>query len=354
MPLAKTCLICHALKPVTNELSIKAKEAKRLWLFVLIVLGLPAIVSQFVPTKRHFDAEPIASLKAEKPDLVLIGDSMLDSRIDAGLLADRLGDDHRVEILWNGGAASACWYLMLKNYVVASEIHPTRCCIFFRDRLLTDPSFRTGGIFRSYFESLMHDDEPAIRTVLGKKISPDEKGLERLTTWLYPLNARRHVYQEAIGHMMFGVAAPRRHDAKKLERLVNKTFDVAKMRGEVMAEASDVSETVVKPFDPSPRKSFLPYMVETAAQAKVPLCFARVKRHPDLNGQRPESEELRLYIRDLRAWLESHGCVLIDDTDDPSFTPDMYLKAKDDHIGPWAKERSTEIYAEKLRPLLAP
>jgi hypothetical protein len=339
---------------VTKELSIKAKETKRLWLFVVIVLGLPAVVSQFVPTKRHFDAEPISALQAKRPDVVLIGDSMLDSRIDARLLEDRLGNGHRVEILWNGGAASACWYLMLKNYVVASGVHPKRCCIFFRDRLLTDPSFRTGGIFRSYFESLMHAEEPAILAVLGKNISPQENGLTRLVAWLYPLDSRRHVYQEAIGHMMFGVAAPSASGAKKLERLVNKTFDVAKMRGEVMAEATDVSETVAKPFDPSPTKSFLPAMVETAAQAKIPLCFVRVKRHPDPAGYTAQPEELGVYIRELREWLENHGCVLIDDTDDPSFTPDMYLKAKDDHIGPWAKKRSTEIYAEKLRSLLAP
>jgi hypothetical protein len=201
----------------------------------------------------------------------------------------------------------------------------------------------------------MHEDEPAIRAVLGKANAEEEgSGLERVMAWLYPLNSRRHVYQEAIGHMMFGIAAPGGHNAKKLERLVNKTFDVAKMRGEVMAEASDVSETVAKPFDPSPAKSFLPHMVETAAQAKIPLCFVRVKRHPEPDGRTPHPEELRVYMRELRAWLESRGCILIDDTDDPAFTPDMYLKAKDDHIGPWAKKRSTEIYAEKLRPVIAP
>jgi hypothetical protein len=337
-----------------KDLSIKAREAKRLWLFVVIVLGLPALVSQFVPTKRHFAPEPIASLRSKNPDLVLIGDSMLDSRVDARLLEGRLGDKHRVEILWNGGAASACWYLMLKNYVVASEIHPKRCCIFFRDRLLTDPTFRTAGIFRSYFESLMHDDEPAVRAVLGEGTAPKGRGLTSLVTLLYPLDSRRHVYQEAIGHAMFRVPAPNAATAKKLERLVNKTFDVAKMRGEVMAEASDVSEAVAQPFDPNPRRSFLPHIVETAAQARIPLCFVRVKRHPDSDGQTPQTAALRLYIHELRAWLESHECVLIDDTNDPSFTPDMYLKAKDDHIGPWAKKRSTEIYAEKLHPLLVP
>jgi hypothetical protein len=339
---------------VTKEVSIKAKESRRLWLFVGIVLVLPAVISQLVPAKRHFDSEPLGALREEKPDVVLIGDSMLDSRIDPRLLEERLGAGHHVQLLWNGGAASACWYLMLKNYVVASEIHPRLCCIFFRDRLLTEPSFRTAGIFRSYFESLMRDDEPAIAAVLGNKISTEEDGLGRLVAWLYPLNSRRHVYQEMIGHMMFRVAALSPQAAKKLERSVNKTFAVTRMRGELMAEATDVSDTAEKAFDPSARKSFLPYMVETAAQSGIRLCFVRVKRHPGPDGRRPQTDALRFYVRDLRAWLESRGCVVIDDTDDPAFTPDMYLKAKDDHIGIWAKKRSTEIYAEKLRPLLLP
>ena len=241
---------------MTKELSIKAKETRRLWLFVVIVLGLPAIVSQLVPVRRHFDPDPIAALQAKRPDVVLIGDSMLDSRIDARLLEDRLGGGQRVELLWNGGAASACWYLMLKNYVVASGIHPRRCCIFFRDRLLTAPSFRTTGIFRSYFESLMHDEEPVIRAVLGKKNLPKENVLVRTLNRLYPLDSRRHVYQEIVGHMMFRAAAPNAPASKKLERLVNKTFDVAKMRGEMMEEATHVNETAAKPFDPSPKKVF--------------------------------------------------------------------------------------------------
>lgn len=339
---------------MTKQFSIRAKETKRLLLFVVIVLGLPAVVSQFVPVRRYFDPDPIAALQAARPDVVLIGDSMLDSRIDARLLENRLGGRRRVEVLWNGGAGSACWYLMLKNYVVASGVHPRRCFIFFRDRLLTGPSFRTTGIFRSYFESLMHDEEPAIREVLGEEASPKESGLPSLVSWLYPLNSRRNVHQEVIGHMMFRVVTPSSPAAKKLKRLVNKTFDVAKMRGEEIAETTHVTETAAKPFDPSPTKSFLPHMLETAAQAGIPLCFVRVKRHPDPNGQTQQDDALRLYVRELRSWLETRGCVLIDDTDDPSFTPDMYLKAKDDHIGPWAKERSTEIYAEKLRLLLAP
>jgi len=333
--------------------SSKAKDIRRLSLFVVIVLGLPAIGSQFLTERKHSHRDPIAGLRAKPPALILIGDSMLDSRIDKHVLEDRLGNDTRVALFWNGGASSAAWYLMLKNYVVASGIRPRQCCIFFRDRMLTAPSFRTGGIFRSYLEELMRGDEPAMREVLGPTSFPQENRLVRMINWLYPVNSRRRTYQEGIQRMMFRVAAANTSPAD-LERLTNRTFNVAKMRGEMIAEATNFDEIENTRFDPRPEKSFLPHIVETAAGSGIPLCFVRVKRHPDADGQTRQSDALRLYIKELRIWLESRNCRFIDDIDDPSFTPDMYLKANDDHIGPWAKERSTEIYAEKLRPLLTP
>jgi hypothetical protein len=338
---------------VATASSRKAKDIRRLLLFVVIVLGLPAIGFQFLTERKHFHQDPIADLRAKTPALILIGDSMLESRIDDRVLEDRLGNGTRVEVLWNGGATSAAWYLMLKNYVVASAVRPRQCCIFFRDRMLTAPSFRTGGIFRSYLEQLMHGDEPVMREVLGPTSFPPENGFVRTINWIYPVNSRRRTYQEGIQRMMFRIAA-RNTSAADLERLTNKTFNVAKMRGEMIAEATNIDEIADTPFDPRPEKSFLPHIVDVAAQSAIPLSFVRAKRHPDPDGQTRESEAMRLYVRDLRTWLENRGCRFIDDTNDPSFTPDMYLKAKDDHIGPWAKKRSTEIYAEKLRPLLAP
>ena len=43
--------------------------------------------------------------------------------------------------------------------------------------------------------------------------------------------------------------------------------------------------------------------------------------------------------------------MFIDDTENPQRTREMFLAPHDDHMGPWAKERSTTLYAEKLRPL---
>ena len=79
----------------------------------------------------------------------------------------------------------------------------------------------------------------------------------------------------------------------------------------------------------------------------------RLKRYPDENGNVPQTPELRDYVAALRDWIESHGAFFVDDTENAQRTRDMYLAPGDDHMGPPAKERSTTLYAEKLRPLLA-
>ncbi|MEP7077711.1 MAG: hypothetical protein ABI795_01690 [Chthoniobacterales bacterium] len=327
---------------------MKLSASKRLLVFIALVLAIPALVSRLVPAKRNFDARPLHRLRARQPQIVLIGDSMLDSRIDGRLLEERLGVKP-IEILWNGGAASACWYLMLKNYVLPSGASSRHVYIVFRDRMLTDATFRTAGIYRPFLESLMHDDEPVCRLVLGNNAQSETSGWEKWMTALYPVNARRNMQHQRISDMMLRAITANGHTAKALELRVNNTFEVVKMRGDLMAESGDLSDRSVALFDPNPQRNFLPHLIDLAAEAKVPLSFVRVKRHANAAGQVVQSDALRAYIGALSRWLSSKGCELIDFTDDPRYTPDMYLKAKDDHIGPWAKARSTEIFASRLQ-----
>lgn len=321
----------------------------RLTIFLAAVLLLPALISHLIPARRDFDAKPIAKLRNKQPDVVLIGDSILGSSIDPRLFAEKIGARH-VEMLWNGGAASAAWYLLLKNYVVPAEVHPRLVCIFFRDRLLTDATFRTTPTYRRFLESIRREKEPVFRSVLEG--DEEESAMARAIAWLYPLNDRRHVQQEKISRLAFRVAASGGHGVGPLRRRVNETFDVAKLRDEIMPESSEVSGEKPEEFSADPKRNFLPHIIETAEQAGIPLCFVREKRHPQPDGTVPETEALRRYVADLRAWLESHGCRFVDLTNDPTLTEGMYLKDEDDHIRPAAKEAATEVYAEKLRPLL--
>ena len=339
---------------VSSDASRRVTQGRwRLTIFVAAVLLLPALIAHIVPARRDFDPKPIARLRSKQPEAVLIGDSILNTSIDPRIFGERTGLAN-VELLWGGGAASAAWYLLLKNYVVASGTHPRVVCIFFRDRLMTDATFRTTGTFRRFLDSVRHDKEPVFSAVLERDAVEEQSALGRAINWLYPLNERRHVQQETISRLAFLVAAGGEQGIERLQRRVNRIFDVAKLRDGVMLESSEVSREKPADFTADPKRNFLPHMVETAKQAGIPLCFVREKRHPLPNGTVPQNDALQRYVVDLRAWLESQGCAFVDLTNNSEPTKTMYRKDGDDHIRPEEKEAVTEIYARKLRPLLRP
>jgi hypothetical protein len=330
----------------------RTKENWRLVIFVAVVLVVPAVASHLAPIKTHFDPKPITYLRAKKPQVVILSDSMVDNGVDPELLGKLLGG-RRVELLWYGGAASASSYFRLKNYIVASGVHPELVCILFRDRVLTDPRFRTEGSYRSKLEAAMHEDEPIYRLVLGQRLA-GEGNLNRWVDKLYPLNAHRHAQHEKIEQTSMRLVANAGVTVPELRRWINDTFALTNLGGGAVEEAAAISKERQTEFDPDPRRSFLPHIVAAAAEARIPLCFLRVKRHPNGDGFVQQDEQLRRYVANLRNWIESQGCYFIDDTNNPARRPDMYLQPGDDHMGPWAKERSTELYADKLRPLLSP
>ena len=336
---------------MTNGRS-KRSEIVRLVIFIACFLGLPALISQFIPLRAHFDKRPIARLRAQKPDIIILSDSMVDNGIDPKLLGHLLGDC-RVELLWYGGASSASWFFQLKNYVAAAGIHPRLVCIFFRDRMLTDPRFRTEGTYRAKLESAMHENEPAYRQVLGTK-QPGATFLTRAIEVLYPLDGRRYAFHQYLEETAVRSVADAGLTVPKVRRAVNRTFAVSNLAEGALEEAAGVTHEKVTAFNPDPSASFLPHMVRAANEAGIRLCFVRVKRYPDENGKTPQTPELREYIAALRDWIESQGAYFVDDTEDPARTRDMYLAPGDDHMGPWAKERSTELYARELRPLVRP
>src|SRR2546423_6457310 len=183
---------------------MKLDQTRRLWIFALAVLLVPALLHHALPSKRRFNAQPWAHLRATQPDIILIGDSMVHAAIDPPLLQQQLGSG-KVEMIWRGGAASAAWYLTLKNYVVASGVRPRWCCIFFYYDLLTNATFRTTATYRGFLESLMHEDEPVVRLVLGDS-SAREAVSERFVSWLYPLGKGPPHFQVKIRPPVFSAA----------------------------------------------------------------------------------------------------------------------------------------------------
>lgn len=333
---------------VSSDASTRVTRRSRLTIFIAAVLLLPAFVSHLIPIRRDFDPKPVAHLRKKQPEIVLIGDSVLGGSIDPVVFAREVGVQ-QVEVLWNGGAASAAWYLLLKNYVVAADIHPRLVCIFFRERMLTDATFRTTPTYRRFLESIRRDREPVYESILHR--DEGESALDRVINWLYPLNARRHVNQEKISRLAFRIAAGSTRIGP-LRRHVNQIFDPVKLREEIMDESAQVSAEEPEEFTADPRRNFLPHIVETAKQAGLLLCFVREKRYPQPDGITPQTEDIARYTADLARWIESQGCLFVDLTDNPRPDQSMYTKPGDDHIRREAKPAATKIYAEKVRPLL--
>src|SRR5262245_2041296 len=334
---------------VSSDASARVNRRSRLTIFVVAVLLLPALVSHLIPIRRDFDPKPIAHLRKKQPEIVLIGDSVLGGSIDPTLFAREVGVQ-QVDLLWNGGAASAAWYLLLKNYIVGSGIHPRLVCIFFRERMLTDASFRTTPTYRRFLESIRGEREPVYDRILHRG-GEEESVLGRVINWLYPLNTRRHVTQEKISRLAFRVAAGSERIGP-LRRHVNQIFDPVKLREEIMDESAQLSAEPTEEFSADPRRNFLPHIVETAKQAGLLLCFVREKRYPLPDGTTPQTADIARYTADLARWVESQGCLFVDLTGNPRPDQSMYTKPGDDHIRKEAKAAATEIYAEKIRPLL--
>jgi hypothetical protein len=130
---------------------------------------------------------------------------------------------------------------------------------------------------------------------------------------------------------------------------VNTLFQLDRLRPFTAADIAQMDESLAD-FEGRLPRSVLPTMVKLARANGLRLCFVRVKRRPGPDGVRvDQSEALRHYMAALRHWLTQQGQSLIDDSDDPRLTLDMY--ADGDHVRAAARDRYTEIFNEKVRAL---
>jgi len=94
-------------------------------------------------------------------------------------------------------------------------------------------------------------------------------------------------------------------------------------------------------------KSQLPLMLRDAQRAGLRLVFVRVQRRP-IGGRPPyQSPALQRYVRELRAYVESRGGTLLDDTGDPAETLDWYEDG--DHLSREGRRQYTERFVERIR-----
>lgn len=319
----------------------RSAEALRLVFFCAIVLaGAAFLIRPLRAKKEHFDTATFKRIETRAPDFVFIGDSLLGYSIEPALLEHAIGG-RKVELLWHGGAASAAWYLYLKNFVVAAGVHPRRVFIFIHDAVLTDPRFRTSGKYAQQLQRLCRADDPLFRE-LTKPTRERLWWLPRFVAMLFPADSNRAHYQEKADRLIRRLVARNRNAARELETNANQLFDVANVR----ADEPVVTSEEEKPFESVVTTSFLPPIVALARDNNFPITFVRPKKRPGADAEVDSKPPMQAYYASLRRYLAPTGCDLADLTSDETITADMFVDSV--HIAAPARARYTMHFAEVL------
>jgi hypothetical protein len=316
----------------------------------LFVLATPALYRPSQAGKLPFDNHYISEMNAVRPDYVLIGNSMLGTRIDPAVLARRLGENC-CYVMWTAGAESAWEHQALKNHILAATHRPKKVFVFFRDTFLTRPSYRAQDIYWWRIERLSHDEEPELERAMRASRTWQET-LEYYLGRLYPVQKRRVIANALIERAASSMAGTDRQSGLASPGArYNDLFALDRMRlTESDDTAFDRNDPAYFDFKARVADSLLPSMISLAQRAGVQLVFVRVQRRPTAQGPAAPTRQLQDYLAALREYLARNGAGFHDFTGDPQLTLDHYLDG--DHIRPEWKQASTQNFLERMREFL--
>ncbi|MCB1092715.1 MAG: hypothetical protein KDL87_14360, partial [Verrucomicrobiae bacterium] len=244
-------------------------------LLVVATLGLPMLAGRGAFKADRFDESLVESLDKERPDLVLIGDSMLYTRLDRERLRTLAGE-RRVSDFALGGSASAAWYLYFRNVAMAAAKPPGTVVFFFRDDIWSQPFLRTDGIRREALRELSRDLAADLAVVPG--FSADGLSFHTLLRRFYPIVDFRSYLRGRISMAMQDVATGTgsKYPLMKARR---DWFDLDNLRPDLPAELPEAGifhRSGRAEFDPS--GTFLPSVFRSAGERGVKVILYRVKR----------------------------------------------------------------------------
>lgn len=276
----------------------------------------------------------------DKPNWVILGNSLAGSNIDTEYLKAKF--KNKIENFKRDGSYSAFWYIALKNVFMELGQKPKVVMVVFRDTDLTDPTYGLEGFRETHILALSE----------GKEETLDRKVWEP--------------YMGKFGNFLFQHLAfvRNREEIKALvypqvkrmtSALLGRPLDaVTEQANKVLNEPGRSALSTANPdarltretFGERLGKSLLPDMVAMAKKEKIILVMVRAKDRVYLT--KPESERMKEYTRQLRAYLEGNGAYFFD----YSAAKDVQEKhfASDDHLNEQGKKIFTEtLYKDLLK-----
>jgi len=145
----------------------------QLLVLLVVALGVPSLLCHWQDspvvglnhqnTEFSVQREELA-LRRAKAEWVLVGNSMVNTRIDNDRLSEISGiAAHK---LAKGGTQSAVWFLFLKNILAKSQQQPKWVTVFFRETDLTWPDYRIDDVNEDIIAMLSGPKEPEWKQVI--------------------------------------------------------------------------------------------------------------------------------------------------------------------------------------------
>lgn len=315
-----------------------------------LLAGTPS--KNLVERNPTVDARYLNLMKQAKPEVVLLGNSMLGEGVDERLLMNRTR--LRMIKLWGGGWSSAVWYLATKNIIIPANPKPDTVVLFFRDHFLTHPSNRVTGEYKRGIDMLAGPDEPLLeRLAFLNAMNPLTYQLNQSWGLYQKKDNFKHKLESNIKSLVSSVYGQESTDS--LNQNIEHIFGIKNLMPDQLGKAQLQSEAVSRKelydFNKMLPKSFLPTMVELTRNNNVQLILVRVKKRREAEGLRAPAE-LDNYIRDLKEWCGNEQVPLIDFSDESRLKLEHY--ADGDHLNREGGRRLfTHLLAERLQPYLS-
>ncbi|MBI1730904.1 hypothetical protein HY229_05720 [Candidatus Acetothermia bacterium] len=328
-----------------------SKELLRLLITVLIgVLTISCVSLAFASPKiRETNPRYIHDLQhtieLKKPDVILLGNSMLGEGIDPGEFEKLTGQ--RTLSFHQGGSESAYWYLFLKNIILTAKHRPKFLLLFFRDHFLTEPAFRVNGSYEDTISSIATDSEPLLDNLAYHNKS-DLIGsmLMKLFNLYYKKESIRSFLENETKTAIERVLGAK---VGRVQSAIDHTFQESNLIPELATSQELSSEKAVNKesyhFNNAVNKSFLPPIIAEAKAKGLKIIFVRVKRRRDVVPD-AQPKELLQYIQDLKDYLHSQDLPIVDFTDDGRIRLEHF--ADGDHLGKSGRELFTPMLAESM------
>ncbi|MEW6029466.1 MAG: hypothetical protein AB1564_06375 [Chloroflexota bacterium] len=293
--------------------------------------------------------EYLQEIKSRRPQILLLGDSMLTKDVDADLFQAQVGlATYKLDV---PGSASALWYLLLEHNILPADEPPQTVVILFRDGLLTAPSFRADGPYFGMLDKYSSaEDTLFLQLAYVQRMSLPERALDM---FLPPYSYRVELldalgaFQRHVPPSLLGCDTPCADAA--FDSVLRSDIPPEVLSSMILDAEQELYSSSALDFDKQVAHSFLPEIIGLAEERGIRLIFVRAPTNLFPNPA-AEPNGLETYIRDLQTYLIERGILFLDIAHTPHIRPEHFSDPH--HMTPEGKAIFTQVLAVVLRPLL--